>query len=501
MTRPNVLWIGADQLRFDTLSSNGNPYCRTPHLDTLVEEGVNFDRAYTTCSLCSPARASMLTGLYAFKHGMGTNCDMYHFLAPELTDPSQLLHHHFKNEGYRCAFAGKWHVGTEKGPGDYGFEGMSLPGYGNIRENEEFKDYLKDKGLEYKPVPEIFLNPDKQTLVTGRWGGPQESTPSHYLADRTIEMMDDYSGKDEPFFITCQFWGPHGPHMPSDEFYGLHDPGKIEPWKNFKDDLDSKPRRIKRERDDFYRDYPDDWSKASEIVARYYDCTAMLDFEVGRMLSWMEENNILDNTIIVFSTDHGDMTASHGGLQDKGLLYEETQHIPLMFYWKGHLHRGARKDLALNMDIIPTLMDLCSIPIPQNLDGISLQSALYNEEGREQREEVLQEFHGLRFLYSQRAMVSDDNWKYIFTPGDYDEVYDLNQDPDELNNLIDNPAAQDKIEELRNRLRKVTAQSGDPLKDCVSKFFGVWRTGSGQIDATSFFDDSLTAGLKGETGV
>ena len=487
MKTPNVLWIGLDQLRFDTLGFNGNRYCRTPNMDSLAENGVSFSSAYTSCSLCSPARASMLTGLYAFKHGMGTNCDMYHALAPELRNTEDLLHRYFAEYGYRCGYAGKWHVGAEKGPADYGFEGMNLPGYGNIQKDRGFIEYLEKNNLSYDPVPEIFLNPGSQTLIGGRWGGPQESAPAHYLADFTMEMVESFGRCERPFFITCQFWGPHGPHMPSEEFYGMHERETLPVWPNFADNLDNKPVRIKRERDSFYRDYPGDWKKAREILGLYYDCTAMIDREIGRLVDFVYKGGSGDNTVIVLSADHGDMTASHGGLMDKGLLYEEAHHIPLVFSWKGKLAAGVRDDLSLNMDIMPTLMDLCGLEVPAGLDGISLAPALRDIPEREKRESVLFEFHGLRFLYSQRAIVTDDKWKYIFTPGDYDEVYNLNDDPAELRNLIDDPAHLEKVSSLKDRIRKVMIGAGDPLRDCVSKFFGFWNTGSGQVDATEFY--------------
>ena len=124
----NILWIGVDQMRADTLGCNGNLVCQTPALDQLAREGVNFKRAYSPSSLCTPARASMLTGLYAFHHGMGTNCDMYHAMARELPRSEQLLHYRLQALGHRCGFTGKWHVGRELGPADYGFEGLSVPG-------------------------------------------------------------------------------------------------------------------------------------------------------------------------------------------------------------------------------------------------------------------------------------------------------------------------------------------------------------------------------------
>jgi choline-sulfatase len=166
-SNPNILWIGVDQMRADSLSSS---ICQTPHLDQLVRESVNFTHAYSPSSLCTPARGSMFTGLYAFNHGMGTNCDMYHALAKELPDPTQLLHTRLQERGYRCGYTGKWHVGTKLGPVDYGFEGQNIPGYGDLRKEPGFQQYLAENNLNYGPVKDpLYANHDRQTLIGGKW--------------------------------------------------------------------------------------------------------------------------------------------------------------------------------------------------------------------------------------------------------------------------------------------------------------------------------------------
>ena len=484
----NILWIGLDQIRWDSPGFHGNEICRTPNMDRLAEEGIDFTRAYTPCSLCSPARASMLTGKYAFRHGMGTNCDMYHSLAAEIPDPTDFLAGRFRDAGYRLFWFGKWHVGTETGPGDYGWEGLSLPGYGNVRESGGFRTYLEADNLAYHPVPEVWMNPDEQTLAAGRWGGPQESTPAHFLANSAMEVMDKAHSAEEPFFVNCQFWGPHGPFMPSDDFYGRHDPLEIPPWPHWDLDLSESPRRLARERDDFYRERPGSWDEQRVLVARYYDMCSMIDFEIGRMLDWLDEQELSESTIVVLSADHGDMNGSRGGLQDKGFLYEDVMKIPLVFSVPGISDTGVRDELASNMDIMPTLMDLCGIPIPDGLDGINLGPALRGDGDTIRRDSFLAEFHGLRFLYSQRAIITDDGWKYIFTPGDDDELFDLNTDPWELRNLLKSGDAADKTKEMLDRLESAVHEHRDPLRDCVSKFRGHWYTGSGQVDASKFFD-------------
>ena len=488
--RPNVLWIVLDQLRYDTPGFNGNEVCHTPNMDRLAASGVNFRRAYTPCSLCTPARASLLTGRYAFSHGMGTNCDMYHSLGRELPDPSMLLHRRLQEAGYRCGFVGKWHVGTEKGPVDYGFEGTNVLGYGNIQTEDEYVDYLANRRLSYEVEPLIYLNPDGKTMSGGVWHGATESTPPHFLADYTIGMLENFSSSKRPFFITCNFWGPHPPYLPSDEYYNTHDRERIQEWENFNDSLSGKPVRVMHERNDFYRELPGPWEEWREVVGLSYDFTSMIDSEIGRILDSLDTFGVAEETVVMLTTDHGDMIGSHNQLFDKGFIYEEAHHIPLVISWPGVFESAATSDdLVSNMDLMPTVLDLCGMldsdsDAAAELDGRSLLPALCADAERETRSVFLLEFHGLRYLYSQRAIVTSDGWKYVFSPADIDEVYNLNEDPAELENLIDSDDHLETIERLRDTLKVAVVESGDPIMDAVYRLLGTWDNPSKQIDAT-----------------
>lgn len=481
MTIRNVLLIGVDQMRSDVAGPGKTVPAVTPHLDRLYAESANFTRAYSSCPLCSPARASMFTGDYAFKHGMGTNCDMYHSLSTELIDPSRLLHLRLQEAGIRTGFIGKWHVGTTLGPGAFGFDGMDLAGYGNVSMSPDFLAYLDRESLSYSVEPTIFLNPDRQTMLAGAWQGPAASTPSHYLTNRTIEILSDYAEAGDPFFATVQYWDPHQPHLVADEFRGITDRTAIRAWCNFNDDLSSKPRRVARERDDFYRLHPRSEDDVVSYIAQYCDHMAQLDAEIGRLLDWIEAAGLADNTLVIFTSDHGDMTGAHGGLIDKGLLYEEAIRIPLLFR-HGSISAGNRAELATNMDIMPSVLDLVGLDVPDR-HGKSLSPELKGESGAG-RHNLLVEYHGLRFLYSQRALIRRDGMKFIFTPGDFDELYDLSDDPGETRNLVSELPNASVLAEMRSLLMAETARLDDPLRDCVAKFNGVWDTGSGQFDAT-----------------
>jgi arylsulfatase A-like enzyme len=434
----------------------------------------------------------MLTGLFAFKHGMGTNCDLYHSLARELPQPEMLLHRRLQSRGYRCGFVGKWHVGTEKGPADYGFEGLSLPGYGDIVKYPGFQQYLESKKLSYGPVSRpIFGNPGNKTLLAGIWDGPTESTPARYVADSTIDLLNQYAAGGRPFFIDCQFWGPHPPYLPSREYAGRHDRQAIKPWVNSGDTLEGKPASVRRFRAEFYRTLPREWAGWQEIVGLYYDYTSMIDQEIGRILDHLKRLGMENNTIIVFEADHGDMIGSHG-LFDKGFMYQEAFRIPLIVRWPAR-SRVARTcdELVYNMDIFPTILDALG-QVDKTLDGRSFLSAIEGSPIPESRDAIYLEFHGIRYLNSQRALVTRTGYKYIFNAGDFDEFYDLNKDPGELRNLIGSAEYQATVANLRGQLKAAAARARDPIQDNIAKMFGDWENLSGQHEAAAMIQGRKT---------
>ena len=352
----NYLFIACDQLRYDTLSINGNHVCHTPNLDKLAQEGINFTNAYTTAPLCTPARGSIFTGNYAFNHEMGTNCDMYHSLAKELPNPEKLLHKQILKKDYRCGYVGKWHVGTDLGPCDFGFEGMNVPGYGNCRVEKEFIDYLDTNNLSYTLRDQIYLNPNEKTLCAGIWDGVDESTTDHYLTNRTLDLMDKFHKANENYFVTCQYWGPHGPHTPPVAWVGKADRSKIDEWASYEENLDDKPEFVRRHLL-FYCDAPQNWESCREIIGLYYDQMMFIDYQIGRLIEYLKQTNQYDNTAILFTVDHGDMQFCHNGLIDKGFLYQEAMKIPLILRHPDYLHGTSNNALVSNMDIFPTVLD------------------------------------------------------------------------------------------------------------------------------------------------
>jgi len=376
----------------------------------------------------------------------------------------------------------------------YGFEGLSVPGYGDLRQEPEFQQYLAENNLSYGPLNKpIFGNPDQKTLLAGQWNGPLESTPTYFLTNYTLDLLDDfaesYRQDGQPFFLTCQYWAPHPPYLPSPEYVGRHDRQAIPEWINFRDDYRGKPRSLNRFRRDFYQALPDAWAEWQEIVGLAYDFTTMVDEQIGRLLTRLDELGLCRETLVIFTSDHGDMAGSHGGLFDKGFVYDEAHRVPLIVRYPALEASGiVRDELVYNMDIMPTIFDLIGHNLGDGVNGQSLKPFLTGERvSGSGREAIYLEFHGIRCLHTQRALVSRTGFKYIFNPVDEDEFYDLNSDPGELRNLIEEIAYQAEIKTMQRWLIETADEAGDPVQNYAAKLFGDYSLLAAQPDVSAAY--------------
>ncbi len=257
---------------------------------------------------------------------------------------------------------------------------------------------------------------------------------------------------------------------------GTHDRAAIPPWPNWDDDYAGKPRRYPRLVNSFFAQLPATWPDWQQVIGLVYDYTTQVDAEIGRLLDRLDELGLTDETLIVFASDHGDMIGSHG-LHDKGYMYEEAHRIPLMLRLPGQAEARTSDALVYNMDIFPTILDLVGDDEAgedqQALDGQSLLPFLSEEaEPGAERDALYLEFHGIRYLRTERAIVTRDGLKYIFNPADDDELYDLNADPAELHNLLAAGGSAPQADALRARLVELAQQHGDPVQNCIAKWFG-----------------------------
>ena len=462
----NVLLILTDQHRYDIVGVNGSPICRSPNLDRLAQGGVNFSSAYSMCALCSPARASIFSGLLPHRHGITRNVGAGDPIPLSLPRTTLTLAERMAARGIRSHFIGKWHAG-ERLPTESGFTGMDLSGYGVARECPDYLNYLQDRGLEKPEIQAVGAGWAHRLTLAGRMSGPVEASVPCYLAERAIEFLQGHSRQRRPFFLSLNFWGPHAPYLPSEPFVSMYDPRDIPPWPNFEDTFEGKPPIWRRYRDSFIGEGnpPRSWQECAQWAALYFGFASQIDAQIGRVLDALEQLGFSDDTAVLFSCDHGDLTGAHGGMHDKGgVLCQELYHIPLIGRLPGGVV-GNTCDLPVsNMDLSRTILELAGCDVPAELDGNSLVPLLRGETPSQWPDYVVGEFFGNHYAYEAR-MVVHNGCKYIFHPGAVDEMYDLEKDPWELNNLIDSPEHRSAVRACRRRLIDWAKATGDEL--CV----------------------------------
>lgn len=468
MAQPNILLIMTDQQALHALSCYGAPICKTPKIDALAADGVRFTRAYTPIALCTPARASLLTGLYPHNHGALYNTGTHLPFDEERTGAGlEMYPHRLKAAGYNLGYAGKWHAGVANTARDVGFEGYGPQDYGDVYGAPEYRDYLRERELD--PPEAVFeFDPERGKVrawdnESGYLNNPTAATPSRFVADTALGLIDKFSADDQPFFVVCSFWGPHAPYLPSAEFKDMYDPADIAPWANFADDLADKPMVHKKYRTSVFPAAAEaDWETWSQVIARYYGFASMIDAEIGRMLNQLKAQGLYDEMVIIFASDHGDTIGIHGGAFDKGAMaYEEVYHIPLIVKQPGSVDAGStRAQLVTLLDLTETFCQLAQTSMHRT-DGQSLLPILADADyaGREQ---LVSQFHGHRLPVGQRILWWRQ-YKYVFNFADTDELYDLTVDPAEVTNLIDDDALIDVRREMRARLLAEMNAVGDTL--------------------------------------
>ncbi len=468
--QPNILLILTDQHRLSALGCYGNTPCKTPNIDRLAKEGVRFENAYTTCPVCTPARATIISGQYPHQHGMTSNCGYHTAAVWNIPDHPRMLPRRLIQQGYRCGYTGKWHMCPEENnresfnlkvphhvPSTLGFEGQDFMGHGGGGYRyREYQDYLERNKLELK----LERNVNSAKNIWPNFGiqkGGKEATVDHFLANNTMALIDKFRAAEQPFFIWHNHWGPHEPYYPVEEFFAPYRNVSIPPWPNFESTAGfvNNQHQIKT--------HPDtrnlNWDLLQEAIRHYYAFTTQIDDQIGRILSHLEQTGALDDTIIVFTSDHGETLGSHGGMMDKGFShFEEIQRVGMIVRYpekyrpKDCAPGSVRSELASLIDMYPTFLELSGIP-PDQLDaqGLSLHGLL---DGRASswREEVFVEFYG---LYTGTTMFScrSGDWKYGWNPNSVDELYNLADDPYETINLATDPT---KRQICRNMLEKIS---------------------------------------------
>ena len=424
MSKPNVVFLLTDQWRLQALGYSGNAQVQTPHIDRLARESVNFRHAISGYSVCCPWRASFLTGQYPLTHGVFVND------VPIGSNPVG-LGDAFKQQGYKTAYIGKWHV-----------DGRGRSSYIPPERRLGF-DYFKALECTHDYNQSAYYANDDPTRR--QWEGYDV-----FAQTRDAQSYIRSQSGDQPFLLVLSWGPPHNPYQTAPaEYRDLYDPQTIALRPNV-------PAKSA--------------SSAREWLAGYYaHCTA-IDKSVGDMMNALEECSLAENTILVFASDHGDMLGSHG-LERKQKPYEESIRVPFLLRYPAKYGREARvNDAFLNAhDIMPTLLGTCDLPIPATVEGCDYSAdtsnggeaallACFHPFGEWSRERGGIEYRGIRtarYTYCRRL---DGPWL----------LFDNETDPYQQHNLVNQAACASIQSELENILQQKLDEAGDAFLDGMS---------------------------------
>jgi arylsulfatase A-like enzyme len=449
--------IVSDQERADVLGCYGGP-CLTPAIDALAAEGVRFETCLAPTAICSPTRASFLTGLYPHGHGILNNVHEPDALRIDLAPGTVTYPELLREAGYRLGYVGKWHAGRG-GPQARGFEDVVMAADVVAGANDEAIVETEPELLD----PVYARYPHGRLLIAGVDPRPVEMTETRRDSDAAIALLRRYADLDQPFCLRLDFEGPHHPYMPPAPYAEIYDPSAIPPWPNFADDASTKPAaqaRLIEQRGVVGWTWVD-WQP---VVARYFGFVSFIDAEIGRVLDAVDSLGLRDTTVVVHTADHGDMTGSHGGQFNKGpLMYDEVCRVPLIVRDPRAPGAGVCRGLVGSLALMPTILELAGVAVPPACHVASLVPWIAEPSSAPDDGAAFAEYHGEEWgLYSMR-MIRTRAAKYVYSPHGTDELYDLEVDPHESVNRLDDPAYADVRDDLRRRLLAWMIETDDPL--------------------------------------
>ncbi|MFC1581983.1 sulfatase-like hydrolase/transferase [Planctomycetota bacterium] len=454
--RPNIILIQADQHRADTLGINGHPIVETPHLDGLAKEGTNFTHAFCPIPLCGPSRCSMVTGQWAHNHGALSNWDcsaLFRPIADEIPTYARAL----REAGYHLSYLAKWHVDPDRGPDFFGFH-IARAEYAF---EEEYLTWRKEEGLPDRPISDTWFTAcDAHFGFTDKGIIPEQSRLG-WAAGQAVKELEACAAQDKPFFFTWQPPEPHFPCVVPEPYASMYKPEDIPPWPGFADPLKNKPY-IQAQMRRTWNANGWKWSEWAPSAAHYLGEVSLLDAQIGRVLDAVDRLGLKDNTIVIYTADHGDMTGSHGMLDKHCVMYDDIVRVPLIIRWPGLEGSGHTSNAFVShaLDLAATFCEAGGAKTPDSFDGESLIPVLKGEPGN--REEIFSEYFGYQFgLYLQK-MVRDRQFKYVWNATAEDELYDLGNDPGEITNLAQNKSFASELKRLRGRLAHWMESTNDP---------------------------------------
>ena len=433
---PNIVFVIADDLRFDGVGCAGNPNARTPAIDRLADEGLRLTNFFVTTPLCSPSRASFLTGLYPHTHRVINNDKLGHdVISHTLNTFPRML----REAGYETAFIGKWHMG---------FDDSRRPGFDRWIS-------FKGQGLYVQPV----VNEDGAQIQL-------DGYMTDYLNKKAVEFVE--SPREKPFLLYLSHKGVHFPFIPAERHESLYQGVRPTPPPSVSDDRKGKPAMTRKadrvDRLDLEGVAPEpaepSRSRApgdpDEAVRDQMRCLASIDEGVGQIVEALGRRGILDETVVIFTSDNGFLHGEHGVYNNKRWAYEESVRVPFVMRYPPLVRPGTVRDgLVLNVDLAPTLLDLAGVEPRATFQGRSFVPIVRDPKADWRDAILLEHFVEKVGNVPKWQAVRTDRWKLIHYPDldGMDELYDLRDDPGEVTNRIADPEAAGSLRSLRAELQ------------------------------------------------
>ncbi|MYB65514.1 sulfatase-like hydrolase/transferase [Candidatus Poribacteria bacterium] len=437
-SQPNVLFIIADDHRWDAIGGMGDPTVKTPTMDSLMERGTTFRQTHIMGSLvgavCVPSRAAVLTSANLFRSGGNQ-------LNPDLAVWPQTM----RESGYNTFFAGKWH--NDRKTFTNSFDGGAKIFFGGM--SNQYKVNVFD------------FDPTGKYPADDRYVGDKFSTT--LFTDPVVEFIENYD-RTEPFFAYLSFTSPHDPRTPPGEYATMYPPEDIPLPENFLPEhpFDNGEMRI---RDEVLAPFPRTPEIVQQHIADYYGMISHQDSEMGRVIQTLEDQGHLDNTIVIYTADHGLAVGQHG-LFGKQNVYDHSIRVPSIFAGPGVPEGHTVDALTYLYDLFPTVCDLTNVDCPDTVEGISLVPLM---EGcvDKVRDSVFAAYKDIH------RTVSNGKWKLIRhyvsketgKGTDYIQLFDLEADPWEMNNLAEQPEHAERIQSLADELKRWQNETDDFMKD------------------------------------
>ncbi|MCU0791288.1 MAG: sulfatase [Opitutaceae bacterium] len=435
----NVVFILSDDHRYDAMSFMGHPLAQTPHLDRLAREGAHLKNAMVTTALCSPSRASILTGLYTFRHRV---VDNQHPIPPGTIYFPQYL----QKSGYATAFIGKWHMGEEGDDPQPGFDHWVS---------------FRGQGEYYVPGENLKLNVDGKRV-------PQQGYITDELTDYAVDWLKQQRPAERPFFLYLSHKAVHAEFIPAPRHAGqMAGKNWLRPpsFAPSEESLQNQPRWLRDQRNSWHGvDFPYHSDIDIDAYYRAYGETlSAVDDSVGRVLRQLEEMGVLDDTLVVYMGDNGFMFGEHG-LIDKRVAYEASIRVPMLMRCPSLFPGGTVvEQVVANIDIAPTVMDAMGLRAPAHFDGRTLLPLLRGDSS------PWRDYFLYAYYWEQNYPMTPttfalrgDRYKYITYHGiwDIDELYDIQADPHEMRNLSNDPALAGVKKEMAAKLYSMMKETG-----------------------------------------